>query len=437
VALELAFAEELAFAGAGASATQVLALRVELLVLLMASAFVLSSVVNVNTFSLHALYRNRLVRAFLGSSRGDSRNPDPFTGFDPNDNLKLAQSSPRKPQKALFHIINVALNVCATKNAAWQERKAESFTMSRLACGNAYVGYRSTQFYGDRRGGISLGTALAISGAAVSPNQGYNSSPLIGFLLMLFNIRLGWWLGNPRQEDSSRDAGPTWSLSPALRELAGDTTDAARWIYLSDGGHFENLGLYEMVRRRCRVIVISDAGCDPGCSFEDLGNAVRKIYIDFGISIEFAKLDIKPRQNPPAPGLRFAIGSITYPESPRPGWLLYLKPTFFGTTERVDVRSYASGNPTFPHESTTDQWFSESQLEAYRALGASITEFVCGGGNAIPPGARPEVIDFPRLKAMAQSLLDRELAALGSGGGGRSPGDRPAPDGGKHESVPS
>jgi hypothetical protein len=74
------------------------------------------------------------------------------------------------------------------------------------------------------------------------------------------------------------------SIAPALKELAGATTDDGPWIYLSDGGHFENLGLYEMVRRRCRFIVVSDAGCDPQCSFEDLGNAVRKIYIDFGVS---------------------------------------------------------------------------------------------------------------------------------------------------------
>jgi hypothetical protein len=89
-------------------------------------------------------------------------------------------------------------------------------------------------------------------------------------------------------------------------------------------------------------------------------------------------------QNPPCPGLRFAIGHIAYPGSSKPGWLLYLKPTYQGTTERADVRSYASGHPTFPHESTTDQWFSESQLESYRALGASIAEYVCSGGQGVP-----------------------------------------------------
>jgi hypothetical protein len=244
---------------------------------------------------------------------------------------------------------------------------------------------------------------MAISGAAVSPNQGYNSSPLIGFLLMLFNVRLGWWLGSPKTSAYPLE-GPRLSLSPALRELAGDTTDDSQWIYLSDGGHFENLGLYEMVRRRCRAIVVSDAGCDPTCSFEDLGNAVRKIYIDFGVSIEFERLEIQPRQTPPAPGLRFAIGTIKYPGSTRLGWLLYLKPTYQGT-ERADVRSYATGHPTFPHESTTDQWFSESQLESYRALGASITEYICSGGAGVAAGATPEPLTLEGLKQVVADLL--------------------------------
>jgi hypothetical protein len=228
---------------------------------------------------------------------------------------------------------------------------------------------------------------------------------------MLFNVRLGWWLGNPNKGSFGKE-GPTWSLSPALRELAGATTDKSRWIYLSDGGHFENLGLYEMVRRRCRLIVVSDAGCDPACSFEDLGNAVRKIYIDFGISINFEKLEIKARQDPPVPGMRFAVGSIAYPESTRPGWLLYIKPTYFGTSERADVRSYASGSAKFPHESTTDQWFSESQLEAYRALGASIAEFICSNGLGVSPGSTPKEIDFTVFKVLAESLLERELPKL-------------------------
>src|SRR3569833_650824 len=327
-----------------------------LMVLLIGGAFGISAFVNINRFSMHALYRNRLQRAFIGSARAQERRPDPFTGFDPEDNPRMAEVVPRTGENRLFHVINTTLNVVSSSNPAWQERKAESFVVTRQFSGNPTVRFHPTAAYGDKYGGMSLGTAMAISGAAVSPNQGYSSSPLIGFLLMLFNVRLGWWLGNPSTRMSTH-SGPFWGIVPGLKELAGATSDQGNWIYLSDGGHFENLGLYEMVRRRCRFIVVSDAGCDPKATFEDLGNAVRKIYIDFGVSVEFERLTIKARQTPPVAGVSCAIGTIRYPDSDRPGWLLYIKPSYLGT-ERADIRSYATFHEEFPHESTTDQWFS-------------------------------------------------------------------------------
>src|SRR5262249_11167637 len=141
--------------------------------------------------------------------------------------------------------------------------------------------------------GISLGTAMAISGAAASPNMGYHSSPSVTLLLALFNARLGWWLGNPGPEGETtyKDDGPATAIIPLAEETFGLSTDDRPYVYLSDGGHFENLGLYEMVRRRCRFIVAVDAGCDPAFAFEDLGNAVRKIFIDLGIRITFKDLD--------------------------------------------------------------------------------------------------------------------------------------------------
>jgi Patatin-like phospholipase len=376
-------------------------------------SFFISLFVNVNRFSLHALYRNRLVRAFLGSARTPGqRRPDPFTGFDPDDNASLAAVVPRSGGNRLFHVINTTLDVVATRNPAWQERKAESFAMTRLHCGNPYVGYRPTSLYGGKRGGLTLGTAMAISGAAVSPNEGYSSSPLVGFLLMLFNVRLGWWLGNPSRE-FYRNESPLWSITPALKELAGATTDQGRWIYLSDGGHFDDLGLYEMVRRRCRFIVVIDAGCDPDMKFEDLGNAVRKSYIDFGVSIDFRKLEFQARQSPPVAGARFGLATISYPRhppeaaTPRSGWLLYIKPTYYCTTEGVDVRGYASDHPGFPHESTIDQWFSESQLEAYRALGAHIVEHICSGGPGPAPGVKPPELSLECLHSKAEDMLNK------------------------------
>ncbi len=348
-----------------------------------------SSCININRFSLHAVYRNRLVRAFLGSSRA-SRNPDAFSGFDDDDNPAMSSLWP-PPQRhggskivewGPFHVINIALNIVSTNHLSWQQRKAESFTVSPLHSGSACKAYRRSDSYGGKKG-ISLGTAMAISGAAASPNMGYHSSPGITFLLALFNVRLGWWLGNPGTEgqETYRDAGPNFALGPLIQETFGLTTDEKPYVYLSDGGHFENLGLYEMVRRRCRYIVAVDAGCDPDYGFEDLGNAVRKIAIDLGVKIRFHGLDKLKKRDPKCPILGadvpyHAVGEIDYPASDGAaeyGTILYIKPGYHGV-ENADICAYAIANPEFPHQGTGNQFFTESQFESYRALGFEITD---------------------------------------------------------------
>ena len=382
-------------------------------------AAIASRCVNINRFSLHALYRNRLIRAYLGASRQE-RHPDRFTGFNVWDNVRMHELwPPGISPRQLFHVINIALNVVSTKRLAWQERKAEPFTVSPKHCGGAYLGFRPSKLYGDgpdkyktssqdadenkaqkngdewsgdHRFGIALGTAMAISGAAVSSNMGYHSSPSLGLLMTLFNVRLGWWLGNPGPAGETHNAyqreGPRSAARPLFEEAFGQTTDQRAYVYLSDGGHFENLGLYEMVRRRCRFIIAIDAGCDPGFAFEDLGNAARKIYIDLGIRIRFEgleKLRNRPAKDDPPPETipYHAIGVIDYESADgskshcENGYVLYIKPAYHGT-EGAAVRSYAKANKTFPHETTTDQWFTESQFESYRALGMDIVNDILG-----------------------------------------------------------
>src|SRR5262245_11275924 len=242
---------------------------------LLAGGTLMGLVVAVNKFSLHGMYRNRLIRAFLGASRPQSvRRPNRFTGFDRNDNVALGRLDGQRP----LHVVNIALNLVAGNRLAWQERKAESFTATPIAAGSRAVGYRPIGKYAGAEG-MSLGTAITISGAAASPNQGYHSSGWLAFLLTLFNARLGAWLGNPGEAGrfTWRKSDPVVGAGPLLREMFGRTTDVNPYVYVSDGGHFENLGLYEMVARRCRVIIVSDAGCDPKYAFEDLGNAIRKI----------------------------------------------------------------------------------------------------------------------------------------------------------------
>jgi hypothetical protein len=359
----------------------------------LAVGYLASRTVNINRFSLHALYRNRLIRAFLGASNPTrEQDANQFARFALSDNPPMTSLWPPKPPDGWakldrgrwrpFHVINMALNIVSTRRLAWQERKAESFTISPLHAGSACKAYRRTEHYGDPNGGLSVGTAVAISGAAVSPNMGYHSSPAIGFLMALLNVRLGWWLGNPGQEGAAtfRMEGPGFAIWPLLSETFGLTTDAKPYVYLSDGGHFENLGLYEMVRRRCRFILVVDAGCDKDFAFEDLGNAVRKVSLDLGVEIAFEGIDKLRRRSddgtdvgPDQPYT--ALGTIDYPAADRAGKkgvIVYLKPAYHGI-ESASIRSYAMANGDFPHQSTANQWFSESQFESYRKLGFEVT----------------------------------------------------------------
>lgn len=295
----------------------------------------------------------------------------------------------------LLHVVNTALNLVSGDKLAWQQRKAESFAVTPLHCGSLFVGYRRAREYGGPNG-ISLGTAAAISGAAASSNMGYHSSsPIVTFLLTLFNARLGWWLGNPGAAGGrySFSAGeryfrlgyPNSAIYPIIAEAFGLTNDRNAYVLLSDGGHFENLGLYEMVLRRCQTIVVVDGGQDQKGQFEDLGNAVRKIRIDLGIPITFDDLPIYPR-NPEQPrntvqeGKYCAVGSIDYGRvdaAAEPGQLIYIKPAFYGSEPR-DIYNYAQTSKTFPHETTADQFFDEPQFESHRALGSHIMKVICG-----------------------------------------------------------
>jgi hypothetical protein len=403
-----------------------------LMLALLAAGLGFGWLIDTNDFSLNAMYRARLIRAYLGASRpAGERNPDPFTGFDKGDDILMkdlwpaagsrehgsecaaaktaAEQREQDSEHQPLHVVNVTLNLVAGENLAWQERKAESFTMTPLHAGSAYLGYRRTSpkevrdaastemddtlFSG---GQLSLGTAVTISGAAASPNMGYHTSSIIAFLMTLFNARLGAWFGNPGPagEKTFNLAHPRLAIKPILAELFALSNDRSDYVYLSDGGHFENLALYEMVLRRCRYIVVSDASADGGCSFEDLGNAIRKIRIDMGVPIDFDEgLDIYPRSSEPPKGAKhWAFGKIRYscvdkpaasegvqskPDSDYDGVLIYVKPTFYGVDEPRDVYNYAQSSPTFPHESTADQFFSESQFESYRALGSFIADELC------------------------------------------------------------
>ena len=198
-----------------------------------------------------------------------------------------------KAGRRLFHVVNTALNVVASTNLAWQERKAETFVMTPLACGNPFVGFVPTRFYGALQDGVALGTAMAISGAAVSPNQGYHSSPIVGLLMMLFNVRLGWWLGNPQAGPRFYRREGTVSQHPCRcsRNWPGkrQTPDTTSIFPTAD------ISTISACTRWFDGAVILSWSAMPeliGGTFEDLGNAVRKIWIDLGIRIEFDRIDV-------------------------------------------------------------------------------------------------------------------------------------------------
>jgi hypothetical protein len=385
-------------------------------------AWLVSRQVDLNQFSLHAMYRNRLVRCFLGASR--NRRPHPFTGFDADDDVPLwpPPKPPRVTRLRPYPIFNAAINLVGGKNLAWQKRKAASFAFTPEYCGFEYrndepqrdggearpvSAYAPTFAHAGDPQSLTMGLALATSGAAASPNMGYHSSPTLSFLMTVFNVRLGWWLRNPRKPHVWSNEKNRLSLRELLYELGGLTTDDKDWVYLSDGGHFENLGIYELVRRRCRFIIACDAGQDGDVTFEDLGNAIEKCRTDFGVNIEIDLSMLRPVDG--RSGRHCAVGEIHYERLPDrdsdglplpTGTLVYIKTSLTGD-ESADVLRYAAQHPAFPHESTSDQFFDESQFESYRTLGYHVTRDVfCSALGADTCGdlESVEIFNFARQR---------------------------------------
>jgi hypothetical protein len=395
-------------------------------------AWALARRLGVNEFSMHHFYKNRLLRAYLGASRRrGERQANPFTDFDGEDDLKLCRLRPDDPLRpptdppysGPLPLLNTALNVTRGGEQAHQDRMAESFTFTPRYCGfdfaraipvqpadanSAEYAYRPTEHYAYAADhGPGLGTVMAVSGAAANPNMGYHSSPITAFLLTLFNVRLGWWMGNPRQA-RWQDADPGNGLLYLLRDLSGRAKATDSYVCLSDGGHFDNMGLYELVRRRCRYIVLCDGEEDANSRFEGMANAIRRCRVDFGVEIV---VDLAPLV--PPPGKRYSAvsavcGRIQYPDADQPGHLLYIKAALTGQ-EPADVREYAHENAAFPHQSTGDQFFSEPQFESYRRLGyhaglAALAEAPTGAGLPSPAvlfSAEPGPVPAQRRAAAA------------------------------------
>jgi hypothetical protein len=262
--------------------------------------------------------------------------------------------------------------------------------LSPLHCGSSYesreqsgiareLGYVPTERYGGKFGTPTLGQAISVSGAAASPNMGYHTSPVVSFLLTVFNVRLGWWFPNP--ESAIEFPSPHFSLRYLFKELFGGADDKSKFLMISDGGHFENLAAYELIRRRCRVIIISDAECDPELKFSGLGTLIRMCDVDFGAQILLDVGSIRFGTEGSWSSNRFAVGRIVYGPGEPEGVLVYLKASMTGR-EDTAVLQYKASHGAFPHETTGDQFYGEDQFESYRRLGREVALAAFGSDGA-------------------------------------------------------
>lgn len=371
---------------------------------------------NGNSYSLNRFYRDRLSRAFL------FRRGSMTAAASPPSDIKLSEL---QGGDAPYPIINAALNVQGSAAANRRGRNADFFTFTPHFVGSDLTFYARTKAVGDDCNDmetedprLNLATAMAVSGAALSANMGGSTIGILSPTLALLNIRLGYWLVNPGHKQRTnilrllftRFTGLVLPRPYLLPEMLNMLTERMPEIYLSDGGHIENLGLYQLLKRGCRLIVVVDAEADPTMSFPSLLRVERYARIDLGVRLTIpweqiarytatASAAINAKLPCTAGGPHCAIGRIDYADGAE-GMLVYFKSSLTGD-EKDYVRDYKIRNPAFPHEPTGDQFFSEEQFEMYRALGFHMVSGVFGGDDAI------SFIDGPGDYAGKRALLDR------------------------------
>ncbi|HKW11525.1 MAG TPA: hypothetical protein VJO33_14165 [Gemmatimonadaceae bacterium] len=308
-----------------------------------------------NEVGLHSFYRGRIARAYLGASNpiGSRRAEE-----QASDDLSLGELAPTAP----LHLICLTANdIDSRDQLANLSRGAESAVLSRVgfSVGDACARWGAAP-------APTLAGAVTASGAAFNSQMGGKSmelGPAVTFVMAALNLRLGLWWRHPSFLAGSQ---PAMSGLRFFEEMFGLTRATGPNVHLSDGGHFENMAIYELVRRHCRYIVASDCGADPDVAFDDFGNLVRRVREDFGVEIVIDLTPLKPNDK----GLArqpMVAGDIHYPGGDV-GVLLLFKPTLVGN-EPADISQYKIRNAAFPHESTGDQFYDEAQWESYRRLG--------------------------------------------------------------------
>jgi len=363
-----------------------------------------------NLIALHNFYKARLVRAYLGASNAGKRRSIEITETAPNDDVLLTALQGAYQRGGPVHIINTTLNLVGGRDLSTAQRYAAPFTLSPEVCGSARTGYHRTVDY--MSGKLTVGTAVAASGAAVSTNMGSKSvSAALALLLALFNIRLGVWAPTPSRSRWFESQARLWPFY-LLREALSQTNDLGTYCYLTDGGHFDNTGLYSLVERGCRYILMLDSGADAQPCFSDVGEAIRRCRIDFGAEINLVDgvQDFIKVSGGKLAKVHYARGTIRYKTKHLQmlGWtdaeiatgsegtVVWIKPVVT-SRDSVDVRQYKLENSVFPQQTTADQWYDESQFESYRSLGYQSLKELLKMQEMADPNARPKPYDFATI----------------------------------------
>jgi hypothetical protein len=332
-------------------------------------------VCDINAISMHSYYRSRLAEAFLPEVAGGHASTRDEHGERHPLTFRLTDVRPQSGGP--FHIINTTLNTTSSTNAKLRARNGENMILTPLYCGSHATGYRRTSEY--LEGQLTLSTAFSVSGAAVDPDTYATKSRPVSFLMTLLNVRLGVWVQNPRHEPR-RWRWPAW-YQLMLREMLGvglDEKDAR--VHLADGGHFENLGLYELLRRRCRYIIVSDAGADPTCTLADLGQAVQRARADLGAEVEIQADPLFHGGGSEVRKQAHLLGRVTYADGTQ-GEILYLK-ALLREHLGADIYGYWRTNPEFPNQPTSNQFYGELQFDSYRELGRQLMAGIVGEEGA-------------------------------------------------------
>ena len=336
-------------------------------------SLVASLFIDINNYSLHRYYRDRLLNAFMpfrvaGASWSDADGSE-------------FQNISRRPKSEFpvpFPIVNTAVNTIDSNDPKNRNRGSENFVFTPVFCGSRSTRYLSAKEY--IGGHANLATAMAVSGAAVDPNSIITRSRPLSFLMAFFNIRLGYWIRNPKRSCPLLDFSRPMAQWYMLKEMLGFGLNEDRFsIHLSDGGHFENLGVYELLRRRCGLIIASDATADKNHEFRDLGKLVELARVDLDTVIDFTRGGKSAVKNGGFPVAPVVTAEIRYPARDgfpaSRGTLVYIN-TMMMKGLSADILSYKERNPDFPDQTTADQFFDEEQFEAYRALGEAIGDRV-------------------------------------------------------------